>query len=430
MRTWTLLSITAAAALLGHSGRAAAQECESDADCVASYTCEVVGESGCGFACPDGTPDCAPPPDADCAVMQYKACVPGPCSSDSDCEDGMVCFEQEVFSCPPSAEIDCPPGADCPKPPEPVCETTTTSSCVPRYAVPCEEDADCGDGFDCVEDIAYACAGSTPSSGGGSDPGDPGGAAGSAAPEPAPLPLPDEPPTCTEEPTGTFHCEAREVECEADADCPTDWTCQENYSRPVCSGVMTDPATPPPADAPAEPSSACPDAIPANCRVCADGSCGAAECFEGAWKLVCPEDAEQDPATPPVPPEELPVDDCGVDPNVPARICAPPFSDLGWGGFAVAEDGIAASGTATGAPNADPQAPGATPVPDGADHDQAASGDDKNVSLGDGETAEEPKADSGGLCAVSAPGAASRNALSLFSGLGLSLLGLRRKRRS
>jgi hypothetical protein len=425
MRTWTLLSITAAAALLGISGRAAAQECASDDDCVASYTCEVVGESGCGFACPEGSPDCKPPPDADCEVMEYKACVPGPCSSDADCEDGMVCFEQESVSCPPSAEIDCPPGADCPKP-EPVdCETSTTTSCVPRYAVPCEDDADCGDGFDCVEDIAYACAGSAPSSGGGSEPGDP-GAAGGAAPEPEPLPLPpDEPPSCTEEPAGTFHCEAREVECEADGDCPTDWTCQENYSRPVCGGAMIDPAAPQPPD-----SASCPDALPANCRVCADGSCGGAECVDGSWKLVCPEDAADEPgATPPVPPEEIPVDDCGVDPSVPARICAPPFADLGWGGVGIAEDGIAASGTAGGVPASDPQAPGAAPVPDRAD-EPAAGDDDKNVSLGDGETAEEPKADSGGLCAVSAPGAASDNALSLFGVLGLSLLGLRRKRHS
>lgn len=427
MRTWTWLSMAAAGALLGLSGRAAAQECASDADCLKSYTCEVVGETGCGFACPDSDPNCAPPPDSTCEVTQYKACVPGPCSSDADCEDGMVCFEQEGFDCPPATQIDCPPDADCPKP-EPVdCAPTTTSSCVPRYAVPCAEDADCGDGFDCVEDIAYACAGSTPASGsgGGSDPGDPGGAAGSAAPEPAPLP--EEPPTCTEEPLGTFHCEAREVACAADADCPTDWTCVENYARPVCGGASTDPAEPPP---PTEPAAACPAAMPALCRACADGSCGEAVCVDGSWTLVCPEDAADEPPAPtPVPEEVPPPEDCGVDPATPERICAPPFADLGWGGVATADSAANAEGSATGAPGAGLQPPEASPSPQDMGTQDPVAGSDKNVSLGDGETAPEPEADSGGLCAVSAPGATSGHAASLLGVLGVCLLGLRRQRR-
>ena len=136
MRTWTWLSMTIASAALGLSGRAAAQECASNDDCLKGFTCEVVGSSGCGYACPSDDPDCAPPPDFMCEEMEWKGCVPAPCTSDADCEEGMVCFEQDSYDCPVSSEPDCPPGADCVKPEPVACEPTKVSSCVPRYAVP------------------------------------------------------------------------------------------------------------------------------------------------------------------------------------------------------------------------------------------------------------------------------------------------------
>ena len=422
MRTWTWLWI-AAAGVLGLSGRAAAQECESDADCVKGYACEVVGASGCGFACSSEDPDCAPPPDFMCEETEYKACVPGPCSSDSDCEDGMVCFEFEAYDCPVTSDIDCAPGEECTKP-EPVpCEPSTTSQCVPQYAVPCSEAADCGDGFDCVEDIEYACSGSSPSAGsGGEDPGDP-------RPAPEPIPAPEEV-SCTEKPLGTFHCEAQEVACESDSDCPSEWTCGENWSRPVCSdGAMTEPAPAPPA-----PSEACPDAIPELCRTCEGGECGKPVCVDGGWTFVCPEDeAATDPGEPVPPPADEPVPpaDCGIDTDVPERVCQPPFSDLGWGGFATADAAESGVAGGTGAPLADPQAPGATPEPGRDDGAAEEVSDGDKASFGDGESAPEPKADSG--CAVSAPGQGAGHAAGFLPVLGLGLFGLwhgRRRRHS
>lgn len=422
MRTRTWLWIAAAGTLLWQSGSAAAQECAADEDCVKGYTCEVVGESGCGFACPEGDPECAPPEDFECEVMQYKACVPGPCSSDADCEDGMVCHEFEAFDCPVTsgpAEIDCPPGSECPKPepapePEP-CEPSTTSQCVPRYAVPCEEAADCGDGFDCVEDIAVSCDGSgpVPADGGGSDPG-----AGDGEPAPEPRPAPEE--SCSEEPLGTFHCEAREVACEADSDCPTDWSCQENYSRPACDGGSRDPGEAPP-------TTTCPAEMTAIARVCADGSTGKPVCVDGAWDHACPEDAEQGGGEEPAPaPDEVPIDDCGIDDTAPERVCAPPFHDLGWGGFSTAA-GAAESGADRGSLN-DPGAPSEEPR---ADDGATAGGDeDQNISMGSGETGMDPEADSGGGCAVSAAGTSHGASTGVLALLGASLLGLRRRRRS
>jgi MYXO-CTERM domain-containing protein len=431
MRTRTWLWIAAAGALLWQSGSAAAQECAADEDCVKGYTCEVVGESGCGFACPDNGEECVPPPDFECEVMQYKACVPGPCSSDADCEDGMVCHEYESFDCPAvdsGGAAECPPGSECPQPepapaPEP-CEPSTTTQCVPRYAVPCEVDADCGDGFGCVEDIAYSCDGSgpvpsdDPDSGGGSDPG----AGDDPAPAPEPRPAPEEP-SCSEEPLGTFHCEAREVACEADADCPSEWSCEESYSRPVCGGASTDPAEAPP-------TATCPAEMTAIARVCADGSTGKPVCVDGAWEHVCPEDEEaggEEPA-----PDEAPApDDCGIDDTAPERVCAPPFHDLGWGWGGFAADGAAESGVAGGTPLSDPGAPGASPEPRADDDNAAAGGDeDQSISMGSGETGMDPEADSGGGCAVSAAGTSHGASTGVLALIGASLLGLRRRRRS
>jgi MYXO-CTERM domain-containing protein len=252
-------------------------------------------------------------------------------------------------------------------------------------------------------------------SGGGEDPG-----AGDGEPAPEPLPAPDEP-TCGEEPLGTFHCEAREVACEADSDCPTDWTCQENYSRPVCGGASIDPAEPQP------PTATCPAEMTAIARICEDGSTGKPVCVDGAWEHVCPEDeaAEEEPA-----PEEIPPpDDCGIDDSAPERVCAPPFHDLGWGGFGIATsaDGAAESG-ASGIPLSDPGAPSEEPR---ADDGATAGGDEdqNNISMGSGETGMDPEADSGGGCAVSAAGTSRGASAGVLALLGACLLGVRRRRR-
>jgi len=381
MRTWTWLSCTVAVPLLGmFASRAAAQDCTADSDCAKSYTCEVVATSGCGYACPEGADPCEPPPDFMCDTMEYKACQPGPCTSDADCEDGMVCWEQDSYDCPPATQADCPPGSDCPTPKPVDCTPTKLSTCVPKYVPPCTEDADCGDGFKCVEQQSVSCSGgsATPAMGGGSSPSDP-----AAAGAPAPEPTPPVEPQCTSTPSGAFYCEAQQVACETDSDCATGWSCGDNPSRPVCSGTSTEPAPAP-----------------------------------GA-----PQDAGVDAVPPPAPaPEPLPPD-CGVDTSVPARVCIPPFSDIGYYGGSLAQASGAAEGgvarDATGAPVPAPTAP------DGADM-QAAS--DTNTTTGSSESGSQPKASSGGLCSVGAPGAGSAGAGSMLGLLGLSLLAVRRRR--
>lgn len=264
-----LAALFAAGTVTLVSGHARAA-CATDADCGKGFACDVVATGGCTVtACPSGQ-TC--PPSPPCDPVQIKECVPGPCNADADCADGMVCFASERTDCPVSPPTPaCPPNTKCDVPPPDMgtCTTTTVKMCVPRYLLPCTTASDCGTGFDCVLDPpACWCSGSSgggspapaptaSSSGGGSYPMPP---PGSTAPVPGPAPSavdagqPMGGCGCT--PSTTNHCTPQVVNCTANAQCPTGWTCRANGPAGGACGVpilpdggigqvMCEPAPPP-----------------------------------------------------------------------------------------------------------------------------------------------------------------------------------------
>jgi MYXO-CTERM domain-containing protein len=103
------------------------------------------------------------------------------------------------------------------------------SYCAYKYSLPCTEDADCGEGFDCAAQEMVSCPGSGPvGMGGGTDPGmgtamtavDAGAVdAGAEAPMMG---------DCTTTLSDVKYCRVIAVMCETDADCTIDgWTCQD-----------------------------------------------------------------------------------------------------------------------------------------------------------------------------------------------------------
>ena len=358
---------------------ASAQECVSDQDCPANYACEVVGEMGCLYACAPGE-ECAPP--AGCASQEIRGCVPQPCTSDEQCEDGMVCFSETRELCTRPTEPYCPPGSDCPMPAPAPCETVTESACVPRYEVPCQQDADCGEGFACVEAMECWCMGSgdTGASGGEEVPVDPDTAesdgaeppSGSGEDEPAPDPereiTVDRDEQCGCDPSGKYYCEAQEVECASETDCPEGWTCEADPWQAV------------------------------SCSVPEGGGDG----------------------------------ECIPDPVEVSSICLPPFNDLGGVGRGWAAESAPAVALTDEAPDEDKNLSG--PSTDGAQgSDDTGTGLIDLASAGEAATGEDEPAGKGehGGCRVANLGAGTGTAdgaLAWMAGL-LGLLALRRRRR-
>lgn len=238
--------ICAAGALPLLATPAGAQECVDDADCYQNWACEVVGEMGCAVACPEGQ-ECDIP--VDCVAEEIKECVAQPCESDDQCEEGMVCHTETREECSGGSMVDCRPGSECPEPTPVECETVTESACVPGYALPCQQDSDCGEGFACVEAEECWCEGSGTAGAGGGSGGAPadadGGAAepqsGSGEDDPAPVPEGDVPVSyeeqCTCEPTGEYYCEMQEIACASDSDCPQGWACEADPWQAVSCSV-------------------------------------------------------------------------------------------------------------------------------------------------------------------------------------------------
>jgi hypothetical protein len=211
----------------------AAPGCNTNADCAQGFECTVVGTSGCAGAAAPCAPGASCPEPVPCEPMVQKACTPAHCESNADCADGMVCFDFPT-SCADTAcsseDPDCGSAV-------PACDPQSNKMCAPRYVLPCQQAADCGEGFTCEPQLSCGCSGS---SGEASEP-QPG-----SAPTPAAgaAPAPD----CACEPTGELRCIAKEITCTMATDCPVGWTCVPEGSSedtPACSSGDCGAAAPP-----------------------------------------------------------------------------------------------------------------------------------------------------------------------------------------
>jgi MYXO-CTERM domain-containing protein len=228
-----------------------AQECATDTDCPKNYTCETeVYAAPCAAEpCRDGE-SCAEPEPCTSTTEEYSYCMPNTCTADSQCAEGMKCKTFELSGgcsvAPCSSEE-----PDCQS--EPICEPSVTESyCVPAYIGPCQANADCGAGFECVPAQDCWCSGSGGSiepdiDGGSADPAPSGegGSSGFAAPEEQ----------CGCEPTGTNYCELIVTPCETAATCPSGFTCEASYYADSDCAVSSDGQTDCPE--PTEPQKIC-----------------------------------------------------------------------------------------------------------------------------------------------------------------------------
>jgi hypothetical protein len=209
--------------------------CGDGAACGVGFECSVVGASGsCG-----STPPCAPgaecPEPEPCVTTELYGCTPAHCSVNAECASGMVCHAW-VQGC---AQTDCacaPDVPDCGCGASTACEAKTVSMCTPRYLLPCQVAADCGEGFTCEAQMTD-CASS--GSSGASDPL-PGGSGAAPAPAGGSAGVPSEPlpvAGCDPQPTGQLHCVAKPINCTSAAQCPAGWSCEQevNVTSPACA---------------------------------------------------------------------------------------------------------------------------------------------------------------------------------------------------
>ncbi len=264
-RAKLILGLTSIATVLMAPGLGRAQTCTSDADCAKGLSCQAdpiatpavaicyAGEAGGACAPVDN-----PPP------VPTTSCKSAACLTSADCGPTMVCNSQTTTTCTGTAPVAvrCDPtttACDAGVVPDPVpvsCTDTVTSRCIYQYELPCNVDADCGDGFTCQPTVYGMCSGSsgTGSSGSGSASAGTGGATGGA-----PVPMPAEVDagaaapvsvdagmtvTCTTVSSYPGHCQAKPVSCTVDADCQSTWTCAL-----VTIGTATAPAAPSAPDA-------------------------------------------------------------------------------------------------------------------------------------------------------------------------------------
>ena len=211
---------------------------DTDCDCAEGYECEVEVMEVCTAdampACPPDDQDCVTEePQVDCYEEAYTRCVAPPCDSDADCGGDSVCVEYVYEFCEgsagcgsagaPTIGIACPDNEeDCemPEPEEPeeceeeegTCQIHSERYCVPPYQAPCDADADCGPGFECVAATGPGCAVSS------DDREDPEF-------------------SCEEdEPTeGPGRCLLIEQSCETDSDCGFDFECHIYDAPTVCT---------------------------------------------------------------------------------------------------------------------------------------------------------------------------------------------------
>jgi len=341
-RTWVRLSVSLLAGLLPFAVSVAARAAAcGEQDCPKNWECKSESRPTDSIACAPGAECAIPEP----ATVEY--CSPLPCSSDADCASDMVCYSGTQTEC-----VDAPPcasGAECAAPADTGCTTVTVSACVPRYVLPCETASDCGTGFTCEEQEDCACGGSpgigagTPSSGSGSGPtpsdsGSSGSAGSSARPAAPPAdggaaePVPADGAEAPADPDGKVPPDGGSELLPPDGQC----TCTP-------SGVKA-------------------------CKLTVVGCTTTTDCPSG---LTC---------------EENPSGTCwaksdgtsGCDTPDPARICAPPYTDLVSGAGRADDSGGENGGSTTGTGAPEPPKSGGPPdgsgVPASVTSEPAADG--------------------------------------------------------
>jgi Cys-rich repeat protein len=144
--------------------RPAPTACTTDADCGDGQFCAIYP---CAAPCDADDPACEPI-ECDGGGECVDETPPTPtCTADDDCGDGNVCLTGTVESCATSG-CACPddgdgdpsndPPCDCGEPAPPECTTESYAYCGPRYLADCAVDADCGPGFVCVIHDGCDCA--------------------------------------------------------------------------------------------------------------------------------------------------------------------------------------------------------------------------------------------------------------------------------
>jgi len=227
-----------AAVLLAAPAARAQKACKTTADCGKGFTCMLLtvqpADNGPGVACSNANPcPVVDPTPIDAGTTITGVCVAASCTTAADCGATMICRTQNQELCPGGATPACAPNTKCDAgaPVPTSCMTKTTSTCTYKWELPCNADAECGDGFTCAPSVS-GCASGGSGSGtttGVSSSGSSGGSnASGAAPAPtdptAPVP-PDG--TCTTTMSFPGSCTPKITSCNTTTDCPTAWTCVE-----------------------------------------------------------------------------------------------------------------------------------------------------------------------------------------------------------
>ena len=234
-------------------------DCESDADCPSGFECTehsmtpptttgiepIEAEPACpeGEKCDEGEEEAGDDPTDEMPPEQsqpqeeeiWKTCTPKSCETDADCDGNLVCV-LTTYECPGAVvvapAIDCAEGEDCGAPPEEEpkepaddCEPETVGQCAPKWLAPCQEAADCGAGFECVEEeICWGTSSGGSMGGMPCDPDDEDCGEGFAPPPQEEKEGDDEDPNEGCEPTGELYCELQMIDCSSEA-CPEGLVC-------------------------------------------------------------------------------------------------------------------------------------------------------------------------------------------------------------
>jgi MYXO-CTERM domain-containing protein len=224
-RMGTLITAVLCTSTLGISSAAFAQAPCGDDACEPGFECEVA-EAPCTGTCyeaEDGDVVC----EEECSSQLYYYCAPKPCQADADCGGVMVCNTFESTECSGSVAVDCDDdGNDCEETKEEsTCTTSEYKQCAYRHELPCESDAQCGEGFTCVEAESCWCTGSSGEANEDSDDrpnSDDTAEANDETDDADPQPSTE---ACGCEPSGEKYCQVTPIECQVDSDCPSGWSC-------------------------------------------------------------------------------------------------------------------------------------------------------------------------------------------------------------